>query len=84
VRGRSSGGTYVAGDFADLTAFLDKIMLERNIEFLGEGIRSMDLLRNVLTIPGKSTVNPVPSSSPNYIWPIPLSEVLTNKLIVPN
>jgi starch-binding outer membrane protein, SusD/RagB family len=84
VRGRSSGGTYVAGDFANLTAFIDKVMLERNIEFLAEGIRSMDLMRNVMTIPGKATVNPVPPTSPNYIWPIPLSEVITNKLIVQN
>jgi starch-binding outer membrane protein, SusD/RagB family len=84
VRGRASGGTYVAGDFADLNAFLDKVMLERNIEFLGEGIRNMDLMRTVSTIPGKATVNPVPSTSPNYVWPIPLSEILSNKLIVQN
>lgn len=84
VRGRASGGTYVAGDFADLTAFLDKIMLERNIEFLGEGIRNMDLMRTVSTIPGKATVNPVPSTSTNYIWSIPLSEILANKAIVQN
>jgi hypothetical protein len=84
VRNRSSGGTYVAGDFANLAAFLNKIMLERNIEFLGEGIRNMDLVRTVSTIPGKSTVNPVPSTSTNYIWPIPLSEVLANKAIVQN
>lgn len=84
VRGRASGGTYIAGDFADLAAFLDKIMLERNIEFLGEGIRNMDIMRTVSTIPGKATVNPVPPTSPNYIWPIPLSEILANKLIVQN
>lgn len=84
VRGRSSGGTYVAGDFANLAAFIDKVMLERNIEFLGEGLRSSDLLRTVSTIPGKATVNPVPSTSTNYIWPIPLSEILANKLIVQN
>ncbi|MCJ7447287.1 MAG: RagB/SusD family nutrient uptake outer membrane protein [Bacteroidales bacterium] len=82
VRGRANGGTYVAGDFADLTAFLDKIMLERNIEFLGEGIRNMDIMRTVSTVPGKSSINPVPSTSPNYIWSIPLAEVLANKLIV--
>jgi len=84
VRGRASGGTYVAGDFANLAAFIDKVMLERNIEFLGEGIRNMDLMRTVSTIPGKATVNPVPSTSTNYIWPIPLSEILSNKLIVQN
>jgi starch-binding outer membrane protein, SusD/RagB family len=84
VRGRASGGTYVAGDFADLAAFLDKVMLERNIEFLGEGIRNMDLMRTVSTIPGKATVNPTPSTSPNYIWPIPLSEILSNNAIIQN
>lgn len=84
VRGRASGGTYVAGDFATLQAFIDKVMLERNIEFLGEGIRNMDIMRTVSTIPGKATVNPVPSTSTNYIWPIPLSEILSNKAIVQN
>lgn len=84
VRGRSGGGTYVAGDFANLAAFINKVMLERNIEFLGEGLRSSDLLRTVSTIPGKATVNPVPPTSTNYIWPIPLSEILSNKAIVQN
>ncbi len=84
VRGRASGGTYVAGDFTNLQAFLDKIMLERNIEFLGEGMRNMDLMRTVSTIPGKASVNPVPTTSPNYIWPIPLAEVLANRAIVQN
>ncbi|MEI8225777.1 MAG: RagB/SusD family nutrient uptake outer membrane protein [Bacteroidota bacterium] len=84
VRGRASGGTYVAGNFANLAAFLDKIMLERNIEFLGEGIRNMDIMRTVSPIPGKGPVNPVPTTSKSYIWPIPLSEVLANKLIVQN
>lgn len=84
VRGRANGGTYVAGDFANLQAFIDKIMLERRIEFLGEGIRNMDVMRTVSAIPGKGSINPVPTTSPNYIWPIPLSEVLANKLIVQN
>ena len=84
VRGRASGGIYVAGDFANLASFVDKIMLERNIEFLGEGIRNMDLMRTVSTIPGKASINPVLSTSPNYIWPVPLSEILANKLIVQN
>lgn len=84
VRGRASGGTYLAGDFANLAAFIDKVMLERNIEFLGEGIRNMDLMRTVSTIPGKATVNPVSPTSTNYIWPIPLSEILANKAIVQN
>jgi hypothetical protein len=84
VRGRLGGTTYVAGDFANLTAFIDKVMLERNIEFLGEGMRNLDLMRTVSPIPGKATVNPVPSTSSNYIWPIPLSEILANKLIVQN
>lgn len=84
VRGRANGETYVAGDFTNLTDFIDKIMLERNIEFLGEGIRNMDLMRTESAIPGKGPINPVLSTSKNYIWPIPLSEILANKLIVQN
>jgi hypothetical protein len=70
--------------FANTQAFVDAVLLERNMEFLGEGLRSLDLLRTMSTIPGKTGVAAVPSTSPTYIWPIPTTELTTNKLMTPN
>ena len=85
VRTRSfPAGAYELTDFADVPAFIDALMLERTIEFLGEGLRNMDLLRTGSTIPGKQSIPAVPTSSSSYIWPIPDSEISTNKLMTGN
>ncbi len=85
VRTRSlPTGAYAIGDFADAAAFINAVLLERNIEFLGEGIRNMDLMRTLTTIPTKGGVEAIPSTSPSYIWPIPDSEISTNKLMTGN
>lgn len=85
VRTRSlATGAYAIGDFADATAFIDAVLLERNMEFLGEGIRNMDLMRTLTAIPTKGGVEAIPSTSPSYIWPIPDSEISTNKLMTGN
>lgn len=67
-------------------ALINSILLERRIEFLGEGQRSDDLLRNLLTIPGKGSgglISPsVAPSSTAYFFPMPNSEILTNKLLL--
>lgn len=87
VYGRSnSGNSYTAGDFASPQAFLDRLVEERRIEFLGEGIRNADLMRLGLTIPGKSqhAINPVSPSDPNYILPISSDELVLNKLMDDN
>jgi len=85
VRTRSfPAGAYALGDFADAAAFQVAIMRERNMEFLSEGIRNMDLLRTLATIPAKGGVSAILPSSPTYIWPIPNSELEINKLMVPN
>jgi len=56
------------------------------MEFLGEGLRNMDLMRLGLTIPGKvspgfGTVGAVPTTSQSYFWPVPDSERSYNKLM---
>ncbi|MBU1014226.1 MAG: RagB/SusD family nutrient uptake outer membrane protein [Bacteroidetes bacterium] len=85
VRTRSyPGGAYTLASFANAQAFQNAIMLERSMEFLGEGIRNMDLLRTLSTIPAKTGVAAVASTSPTYIWPIPETELNINKLMVDN
>jgi len=87
VRTRSfPTGAYTVASFADASAFNDAILLERNMEFLGEGIRNLDLMRLGLTIPGKDgfgfgLVAPIPVASQSYFWPVPDSELSYNKLM---
>jgi hypothetical protein len=64
---------------------IDAILLERRIELLGEGFRSMDLLRLGLPLPTKPDVNStVAVGDPQYIWPIPGGELVVNKAAVQN
>jgi len=90
VRTRSyAAGAYALGDFASATDFYNAVLLERNMEFLGEGIRNMDLMRLSLTIPGKTSdagfgaVAAVPSTAQSYFWPVPDSELSYNGLMTP-
>jgi len=82
-------GEYDVTDFATADDFYNAVLLERNIEFLGEGIRNQDLMRLGLPIPGKSspemgTVATIPTTGPSYIWPVPASELNYNNLMTPN
>jgi len=84
VRGRSDATTvYTVASFpGGVPDLLAAIVQERNIEFLGEGLRWADLLRLGLPIPAKGAVASVPANDPNnYIWPVPSSEQSNNKLI---
>lgn len=62
---------------------IDAILKERRIELLGEGFRSYDCVRLLLNIPGKSNVAAQLPTSAGYLWPIPSSELASNKLCVP-
>jgi len=90
VRTRSfPTGAYIPASFAAASDFYTAILLERNIEFLGEGIRTMDLQRLSLPFPAKDgggmgNVPAIPSSSVGYVWPIPANELSLNKLMTPN
>jgi hypothetical protein len=89
VRTRSfATGGYTLASFATVDDFITAIMLERNMEFLGEGIRNMDLMRTGQTIPGKSsadfgTVSDILPTAQSYIWPVPDSELSYNGLMTP-
>jgi len=90
VRTRSfPTGAYAIDAFATEADFYTAILLERNMEFLGEGMRTMDLQRLNLPFPTKNggnmgTVLEIASNSVSYIWPIPANELSLNKAMVPN
>lgn len=86
VRLRSDASyVFPAADLTTADALVKTIWLERRIEFLGEGLRSNDLLRNMLTIPAKGSgglsAPAIAPTQPEYIFPIPNAELSTNKLI---
>jgi hypothetical protein len=85
VRGRSNpAGVYTASSFSGADAMATAILMERRIEFLGEGLRNGDLLRLNATIPGKGSVSAIPPSNILYVWPIPSTELATNRLMTRN
>lgn len=85
VRNRSDASTtYTVASFASATDLINAILEERNIEFLGEGLRNPDLMRTLSTIPAKGTVSAIPSTDSRYIWPISGDELLYNKSMTPN
>jgi len=82
VRQRSDAGVTLApATNADL---INAILLERRIEFLGEGIRALDIQRQNIAFPAKGSLQPVLPTTLPYVWPIPASEILYNSLAVPN
>lgn len=59
-------------------ALKDAIYKERRWEFIGEGIRGLDILRRGESVKRGDKVVATPESA-SYIWPIPESESLINK-----
>ncbi|AUD06255.1 RagB/SusD family nutrient uptake outer membrane protein [Spirosoma pollinicola] len=85
VRNRSDAATtYTAASFATSADLTNAILLERRIEFLGEGLRNNDLMRLLQTIPAKGTVPAKAPTEPNYVWPISASELALNNLATDN
>ncbi|HEX8350063.1 MAG TPA: RagB/SusD family nutrient uptake outer membrane protein [Hymenobacter sp.] len=70
--------------FASLTEATNAVLLERRIEFLGEGIRNIDIMRLNAPIPGKGTVSAVNPTDILYVWPIPNTELAANRLMTRN
>ena len=81
---RSQPTPFTAAGFTDNNAFRNAILTERRIELMAEGRRSPDLLRLGLPIPAKANVNAVQPNSAEYIWPIPDTELINNKLMTQN
>ncbi|HQS25350.1 MAG TPA: RagB/SusD family nutrient uptake outer membrane protein [Sediminibacterium sp.] len=85
VRQRSDPTTvFTAGSFANAQDLLDQIAIERRIELLGEGFRSFDRLRLGQSLLGKGIAPTISTNDIQYIWPIPLSELLINSNCVQN
>jgi len=89
VRNRANPNfVFADAEIATKEALIITIQKERDIEFLGEGLRLMDLQRKVQTLPAKEgaigTAPLVLPTSSNYIWPIPSGEISVNRLIEPN
>ena len=82
VRQRSDVATILAP--ADQAALINAILLERRIEFLGEGLRNFDLMRLLQTIPAKGSITAKAASEQGYIWPISADELSLNKLMTDN
>ncbi|QDK81087.1 RagB/SusD family nutrient uptake outer membrane protein [Spirosoma sp. KCTC 42546] len=87
VRNRSDASyTFPTSAVDTQDALVNTILKERRIELLGEGFRSNDLLRNLMPLPAKSSSsNSAPTVLPsqsNYIFPLPNTEITTNKLLL--
>lgn len=80
VRQRSDPSTTIVA--ATKQQLIDAILLERRIEFLGEGLRNNDLMRLLLPLPAKGAVSAKLPSEEGYIWPGPSTEKSLNKLWV--
>jgi starch-binding outer membrane protein, SusD/RagB family len=82
VRKRSDAATtVVAVTSADL---INAVLLERRIEFLGEGMRNNDILRLLQTFPAKGSAQAKAPTDQGYIWPISADELALNKLMTDN
>jgi starch-binding outer membrane protein, SusD/RagB family len=83
VRQRSDAAAVLAPASAD--ALIEAILLERRIELLGEGFRSIDLVRLGQPLPAKPNVaSTVATNDAQYIWAIPNGELLVNKAAAQN
>jgi starch-binding outer membrane protein, SusD/RagB family len=85
VRSRSVAGfKAVPEDFRSPADLINAILAERRVELLGEGLRSFDILRQLINIPGKANVASITPAVSEYIWPIPSGELAVNKACVRN
>ena len=80
VRQRSDAATTITATAQP--QLVDAILLERRIEFLGEGLRNNDLMRLLQTIPAKGTAGAKTPNDEGYIWPASANEKSLNKLWV--
>jgi hypothetical protein len=78
VRQRSDATTVIAP--TSQQELIDAILLERRIEFLGEGLRNNDLMRLLQNLPAKGAAGMKTPNDDGYIWPVSVTEKSLNKL----
>jgi hypothetical protein len=83
VRTRSAGAANAWAP-ADNATLIDNIMTERRIEFIGEGLRNQDIMRLLGTFPSKGIIPAVDPTGLEYVWPLPLTEILANHALTQN
>ncbi len=71
-------------DISDVDEFVDRVLLERELEFMAEGIDNMDVQRTVSEFRAKGEVGSMEPDRTQYVWAIPQSELNTNNLIQQN
>lgn len=81
VRARALVPTYDLADFANLEAFIDAMLDERGWEFVTEGLRRKDLVRQGRLISDAIARGKTNASDDKILFPIPLSEVDSNPLV---
>jgi hypothetical protein len=85
VRGRSDATTvFSTSSFATAQDLINQILIERRIELLAEGFSSPDIMRLGQNFTAKGSAPAVAKTDTQYLWPIPLNELLYNKLCVQN
>lgn len=85
VRGRSDATTvFTTSSFSNAQNLIDQVLTERRIELLAEGFSSPDIMRLGQNFPVKGSAPAVSKTDTQYLWPIPLNELLYNKLCVQN
>jgi hypothetical protein len=83
VRTRSDPTTvYTAANLATATDLINAILMERRIEFLGEGLRNNDIMRLLQTFPAKGAAPAKGPADEGYTWPASADEKSLNKLWV--
>jgi hypothetical protein len=82
VRQRSDASAIIVA--ATQQQLIDAIMLERRIEFIGEGLRAFDITRLLQTFPAKGSAQAKGPQDAGYIWPIASRELSLNPQMTDN
>ncbi|GAB1855312.1 RagB/SusD family nutrient uptake outer membrane protein [Flavobacteriaceae bacterium MHTCC 0001] len=81
VRSRAGVPTYTLGDFSGLESFIDAMLDERGWEFVTEGHRRRDLIRQERLISDALARGKTNARPHHVLFPIPLSEIDANPLL---